>query len=188
MLFHKLITTLTEQKKGLLDDNYVYHVEWDSNVKVRSATAKDQYFIDKVYELRQKLPSKLKRSGNFSYAEAEIDGVKLNYYASSRINTLDRPSTLKEFVPDISLQPTNIYYDAKKAMSDAGDIYLRNSCAEYKIINDIASNLKSGSSGKITIFTELEPCASCKNIINQLKNDYPNIKIEVIHNNGQRIY
>lgn len=174
--------------RGVLDDNFVYHVEWENNIIVRSATAKDKGFIDKIFELRNKLPSKFKRSGNFSYAEAEIDGVNLNYYASSSINTLDKPLSLKKFVPDISVQPTNIYYNAKKAMNDAGDIYLRDSCAEYKIINDIASKLKPGSSGKITIFTELEPCPSCKNIINQLKNDYPNIEIEVIHNNGQRIY
>ena len=43
------------------------------------------------------------------------------------------------------------------------------------------------ASGKIKLFTELEPCDSCKNIIDNFKTKFKNIEIEVIHNGDIRI-
>lgn len=102
----------------------------------------------------------------------------------SLINMLD---IKLEHLPDISVKPEVIYYSARDGINIKGEIYFRDSCTEYKIFNDIASGLQPGSSGKITLFTELEPCDSCKNIINQFMDDYPDIEIEIIHNDGEII-
>ena len=61
--------------------------------------------------------------------------------------------------------------------------WLRDVDAEYKILSDIQSKLGNNysASGKITLYTELEPCPSCQSVIKQFKKMYPNIDIEVIY-------
>ena len=55
--------------------------------------------------------------------------------------------------------------------------------AEYKILSDIQKRLGNNynASGRIKIYTELEPCASCKGVFKQFKQMYPNIDIEIIY-------
>ncbi|WP_246096706.1 deaminase domain-containing protein [Paenibacillus sinopodophylli] len=38
------------------------------------------------------------------------------------------------------------------------------------------------AAGTIRLFTEKDTCGSCNNIIQQFQKDYPNIKVEVLHN------
>ncbi|MNJ75513.1 hypothetical protein D3C77_726210 [compost metagenome] len=59
---------------------------------------------------------------------------------------------------------------------------------EYKILNDLAARLDkldnpSDIRGTLKMFTEKDTCVSCNNIIQQFHRDYPNIDIEIIHNN-----
>ncbi|TQR39900.1 hypothetical protein C7Y47_01950 [Lysinibacillus sphaericus] len=43
-------------------------------------------------------------------------------------------------------------------------------------------------SGESTrLFTELDTCGSCSRVINAFSKEYPNIDIEIIHNNSQKI-
>lgn len=90
-------------------------------------------------------------------------------------------------MPDITLQPQNPYYKAINAVGKTGDFYLRDSCTEYKILNEINDKVSKDAVGKITLFTELEPCDSCKNILNLFSKDHPNIEVNIIHNDGKRI-
>jgi filamentous hemagglutinin len=41
--------------------------------------------------------------------------------------------------------------------------------------------------GTVNLLTERIPCASCSNVIEQFKAKYPNIKINVLDNNGLNI-
>ena len=154
---------------------------------IRVLTDEDIDIINAIASLKKKLPSSVRNEGNFAYAQTIINGEERVFYASSRVNSLDQSPVLIERLPDISVQPEVIYYNARDAINIKGEIYLRSSCTEYKIFNDIASELQPGASGKITLFTELEPCDSCKNIINQFMDDYPDIEIEIIHNDGEII-
>lgn len=90
---------------------------------------------------------------------------------------------------NISVQPDNPMFKAIEAANKNGEFYLRDSCTEYKILNDIADRLKDSvnPSGKIKLFTELEPCDSCKNVIDSFRNEFKNIEIEVIHNGDIRV-
>lgn len=133
------------------------------------------------------MPSAVKNSGNFAYANVKINGCESSYFASSAIDSLDDYASLVERVPNISVQPEKIYYEAIEAIGKNGDVYLRDLCTEYKTMNDIAKTVKANDSGKIVLFTELEPCDSCKNVINRFFADHPNVEIEIIHNNGRRI-
>jgi hypothetical protein len=51
--------------------------------------------------------------------------------------------------------------------------------SEAKILSDLAEILPLGAHGKITLYTERIPCASCSLVIRNFKNRYPGIDIEV---------
>ena len=162
-------------------------VKLNKDISVRLLGDMDEHIIKKVKDIRQMLPSKYKKSGNFAYADVSIKGAKDSYYAHSGIDTLTSNGCLPELVPDITLQPQNPYYKAINAVGKTGDSYPRISCTEYKILNEINDKVSKEAAGKITLFTELEPCDSCKNILNLFSKDHPNIEINIIHNDGNRI-
>lgn len=82
-----------------------------------------------------------------------------------------------------------IVIKAFKAADSAGNIYSREVCTEYKILSEIERQIKDAPniSGKIQLFTEVECCDSCRDVIAQFLERHPNIEIEIIHNNGKRI-
>lgn len=149
---------------------------------------KEAHIIDRVKELRGKLTSGYKKSGNFALAEVDVNGIdKSEFFAQSSIDELT--DSLKERVPNISLKPENPMFHATEAPDKKGSMYLRDSDTEYKILNDIASRLGNNTEvkGKIKLFTELDTCDSCSQVIAEFAKKYKNIELEVIHSNGQRL-
>ncbi|HHY2690736.1 TPA: deaminase domain-containing protein [Bacillus cereus] len=151
-------------------------------------TATEAHIIDRVKELRGKLTSGYKKSGNFALAEVDVKGIdKSEFFAQSSINELN--GTLEERIADISLKPNNPTFKASKAADKNGIEYPRDSDTEYKILNDIANRLGNNTEakGKIKLFTELDTCDSCSRVIAEFAKKYKNIELEVIHNNGNRL-
>ncbi|MEK4270552.1 deaminase domain-containing protein [Bacillus sp. FSL W8-0940] len=107
----------------------------------------EAHIIDRVKELRGKLTSGYKKSGNFALAEVDVNGLnRKEFYAQSSIDELQ--GVLAERVPDISLKPNNPIFEASNAADKNGIEYLRDSDTEYKILNDIANRL--GDNTEIT--------------------------------------
>ena len=67
-----------------------------------------------------------------------------------------------------------------------GKPYLRIHDTKYKILSEIDKILNGdiNATRKITLFTEKTCCESCSDVIAQFSQKYPNIEIEVIHNNN----
>ncbi len=148
-------------------------------------TSSDAKLINRIKELRQKLTSRYKKSGNFGHAEVEISGVsKKEYYAHSSIDELK--GELPNRVPDISLKPKteDEIFPWTTELNKSGDLVDRNIDTEYKILTEIAQKLgdNTNANGSIKLFTERLPCKSCSNLISLFKEKYPKIDIEVIHN------
>jgi len=146
----------------------------------------DANLISIVKVLRQKLTSNYKKSGDFGHAELNISSVSKNeYYAHSGIQNLigDLPNR----VPDISLRPTQSQeiFPYSTQLNSAGVPNKRNVDTKYKILtgsaNDIGENFNV--TGTVKLFTERVPCSSCSNVINLFSSRYPNLTIEIIHNN-----
>ncbi len=151
-------------------------------------TATEAHIIDRVKELRGKLTSGYKKSGNFALAEVDVKGIdKSEFFAQSSINELN--GVLEERIADISLKPNNPTFKASKAADKNGIEYPRDSDTEYKILNDIANRLGNNTEakGKIKLFTELDTCYSCSRVIAEFAQKYKNIELEVIPNNGNRL-
>ncbi|MED4755806.1 deaminase domain-containing protein [Priestia megaterium] len=148
----------------------------------------EAHIIDRVKELRGSLTSGYKKSGNFALAEVDVNGIdKSEFFAQSSIDEFT--DSIKERVPNISLQPQNPTFKATEAPDKKGSMYLRDSDTEYKILNDIASQLGNNIDvkGRIKLFTELDTCDSCSQVIAEFAKKYKNIELEVIHNNGARL-
>ncbi|BBD53632.1 deaminase domain-containing protein [Planktothrix agardhii] len=58
-----------------------------------------------------------------------------------------------------------------------------NTDAEYKVLSIIAETLEMlfdlKISGNLYLYTELQPCESCKSIINQFEDKFPNITVQL---------
>ncbi|OMD44496.1 hypothetical protein BSK65_29780 [Paenibacillus odorifer] len=146
--------------------------------------------LNRVKELRSQLPSKLKKSGNFGYAEVDVQGInKKGFFAHSSVNE----ATDKGALSDISLKPQGEpIFNAKKvdpdnARIDTPEAYLRDYDTEYKILNDIASQLggNKNAEGTINLFTERLTCQSCSDVILDFRREYPNITVNILTNDGK---
>ncbi|MEI4803420.1 deaminase domain-containing protein [Bacillus sp. FJAT-51639] len=151
-------------------------------------SSKDADILNRVSEIKGTLSNRvLNKSGsNMGYAEVNIEGINKNeFYAHSQVKDAGENPNLEGFSP----KPKTPKYEAQEAKNADGVSYLRDQDSEYKIINDVASRLGGNhdAKGKIKLFTEKDTCDSCNSIISQFKKDYPDIEIEVIHNDGKPI-
>ncbi|MGM1021574.1 MAG: deaminase domain-containing protein [Bacillota bacterium] len=164
----------------------IYH-DWVSAKPVDLET--DKYLIDKVAEARSGLSNKYKDKGNFAYVKADIDGLdQSEFFAHSKISD---PNKKIPGAENFSLDPENPSFPATKAALNEGkgEVILRDMDTEYKILNDIDKKLNHNreAKGTIVLFTEKDTCGSCNLVIRKFKEHYPNITIEIIHNNGKLI-
>lgn len=55
--------------------------------------------------------------------------------------------------------------------------------AEYKVLSSIADTLETcygiQVKGSLYLYTELQPCESCNNVLRQFREKFPNISVEV---------
>ncbi|MBD5550613.1 MAG: hypothetical protein HDQ96_05470 [Lachnospiraceae bacterium] len=134
--------------------------------------------------MKDTLPAWAKNKGNFGYSEAYIEGLdNTQFFAHSSIQT--KIPSIKD--SGISIKPESSPFKAVEVngnnVINGEGAWLRDVDTEYKILSDIQSKLGDNysASGKIKLYTELEPCPSCQSIIKQFKEMYPNIDVEVIY-------
>ena len=121
--------------------------------------------------IRERYIKKPIRKGNVAVAELHLqNGISLGAGATSR----ERPTSLPlpkskggQFEPTIDSRTQRIM----------------DTDAEYKVLSMIAATLEMffelTISGNIYLYTELQPCESCNSIINQFKDKFPNITVEL---------
>ncbi len=142
------------------------------------------YAQSKIQTLRSKMPNtKLRTKGNMAIAEVDIPGLKKEFTAHSQINSLaDKGADLGDF--SMLKSPENrIFKSYEPAASKIDGVkFDRFHDTEAKILEDVASQITDPNiSGTINLYTELSPCKSCSNIINEFKQKYPNIELNVFH-------
>lgn len=132
----------------------------------------------------------MKKSGNFGYAEVDVEGINQNeFFAHSSVNQ----ATDKGVLPGMSLKPQGepVFYakkvDPDNSRIDTPEAYLRDYDTEYKILNDIASQLgnNKNAKGTINLFTERFTCQSCTDVIMDFRREYTKITLNVLTNDGK---
>ncbi len=149
---------------------------------------KDALVLERIEFQRDKLPEQYRRRNNFAWAVAKINGLdKTEYFAHSGIQSLDDFSkeTVKELA-GISLRPEKGHYHAlcvnQNDVVDGPDCWLRVVDTEYKILEDMAARLPDRSvKGRIKLYTDLPPCASCWNVMKQFMAEYTNVNMSVLY-------
>lgn len=151
---------------------------------------KDRADLKRIWFFRKKLPEPFYRRNNFAWARAEIEGLeKKEYFAHSGIQNLDGLSSkAAKRIQGISFAPEKGKAKFETLFVD----YLGNvggSAAlprwfdtEYKILEDIAARLKDTSvAGSLRLYTNLEPCPSCRGVMAQFLARYTNVQMVVFY-------
>ena len=129
---------------------------------------------------RRKIDRKIKSltKGNVATADVSIPGIKKEFSAHSQIHSME---SLGADVMDFSYTPAESERIFKNYVVDE---FPRYNDTEAKILEDIASKIKDPNiKGEVNLFTELDACQSCTNIILEFRAKYPNIKLNIFTNN-----
>ena len=149
---------------------------------------KDALVLERVEFCREKLPEQYRRRNNFAWAVAKIKGVdKVEYFAHSGIQSLDDFS--KEMVQQldgISVRPEKGRFHAlcvnQNDVVDGYDCWVRVVDTEYKILEEMAAHMPDPSvKGRVKLYTDLPPCASCWNVMKQFMAVYTNVQMSVLY-------
>ena len=149
---------------------------------------KDALALERVEFCRKKLPEQYRRRNNFAWAVAKIKDLdKVEYFAHSGIQNLDdfSKATVKQ-LEGISIRPEKGRFHAlcvnQNDVVDGNDCWVRTVDTEYKIIEDMATRLPDVSvKGRIKLYTDLPPCASCWNAMKQFMAEYTNVHMSVLY-------
>ena len=149
---------------------------------------KDALALERIELYRAKLPEQYRKRNNFAWACAKIKGLdKVEYFAHSGIQSLDDFSKDKaKELADISIRPDKGRYKAlcvnQNDVVDGNDCWVRVVDTEYKILEDMATRLPDPSvKGRIKLYTDLPPCASCWNAMKQFMAEYTNVNMSVLY-------
>jgi hypothetical protein len=144
----------------------------------------DEEFRGRVADVRGRLPSRIKGSGNVAVADIEIQGEASTSAATSRI---DFPTQQQRNRGVVGLGTGN--FGTHEVRDVSGRLVDAAGDAEAKILDNLADKLGNDTAarGKVTIFTELPACESCRGVKEQFEKRYPNIKVEIRDNARQRV-
>ena len=142
----------------------------------------------RIEAVRQRLPEKNRRRNNFAWAVAKIEGLdKTEYYAHSGINGTGGLSTeAAAQIPDISPRCKKGRFEilcvnhADEIEGD--DCWPRYMDTEVKILEDLAAHLPNpAAAGRVRLYTDLYPCASCRHVMAQFLDIYTNVQMQVLY-------
>ena len=154
----------------------------------RIQPSRDARAIERIELNREKLPAQYRKRNNFAWAVAKIDGLeKKEYFAHSGIQNLeDFSSAAAKKVEGISLKPQKWQFIPECVNQndeiDGPDCWVRNVDTEYKILEDMGERLPDTSvAGRVRIYTDLPPCASCWGVMKQFLGTYSNVQMQVLY-------
>ena len=151
-------------------------------------SGRDDPALTRIEIVRQRLPEKNRRRNNFAWAVAKIDGLaKVEYYAHSGINgTGGLSAEAAAQIPDISPRCKKGRFEVLCVNHadeiEGDDCWPRYMDTECKILEDLAAHLPVPSvAGRVRLYTDLYPCASCRNVMVQFLAIYPNVQMQVLY-------
>ncbi|WP_156117043.1 T7SS effector LXG polymorphic toxin [Lysinibacillus odysseyi] len=169
--------TVNLSGKVLKDRSQVVRLKLSESIAAFKNT--DEY-INLSNTQRKKIDRKINtllNNGNVATADVNILGVKKEFNAHSQIHSSD---SLGADVMDFSYATAESNRIFKNYVIDE---FPRYNDTEVKILEDIASKIKDPNiKGEINLFSELNTCQSCTNVILEFREKYPNIKLNVFTN------
>ena len=123
-------------------------------------------------KLERKLNS-LENGGNSAVADVDIPEVKSKVQAYSQINSeTDIGANVGDFSYKTENRKLTTYVDAEG--------FPRYHDTEAKILEDIEKSITNpNAKGKVDLYSELDCCQSCSNLILEFRRNHPNIEINI---------
>ena len=165
----------------------------------RRLSEKVKEIRNKFKELRKEneeiIPKHIAEHGNIAVAEIDIPGVPKEFMAHSSINTPNaKAAQYGTFVYKPKPEERNLKSYIKAATGTKGltkeEILKKKRVDRYhdseaKILENITSRIKDTPNvkGKIDLYTERDCCDSCKNLISEFRNKFPNIELNIYTDN-----
>lgn len=152
----------------------------------------DDVIRQNIRNFRSSVGKKQMKSSNVGYAMTNIEGVSEEIYAFAYYDDLEEATFYGAKLENYKMAWTlkNSPFTAFEVPNSPGqESYLRTVCTEYKILSEIDKQIENNPniSGNICMFTELECCESCCDVIAQFLERHPNINIDIVHNNGVKL-
>lgn len=151
-------------------------------------SGRDDAALRRIESVRRKLPEKYQHRNNFAWAVAKIDGLEqTEFFAHSGIKKLsDLSSVSADSVAGISLNRKKGRFTVLCVNHDdvveGDDCWPRHVDTEYKILEDMAMKLPDPSvAGRIRLYTDLYPCASCRHVMGQFLAIYTNVQMQILY-------
>ena len=149
---------------------------------------RDAPALRRLESVRQRLPEKYRNRNNFAWAVAQIAGLdKVEYFAHSGIQGVGEFSgAAAKKIADISGRRKKGRFEVlcvnHNDEIEGDDCWPRNVDTEYKILEDMAARLPDPSvAGRLRIYTDLYPCASCRHVMAQFLAVYTNVQMQVLY-------
>ena len=151
-------------------------------------SGRDASALARIEQVRRKLPEKYQHRNNFAWAVAKIERLgKTEYFAHSGIQDLrDFSGEAGKQLQDISLRCRKGRFTVLCVNHDdvveGADCWPRYVDTEYKILEDLAAHLPdSAAAGQVRLYTDLYPCASCRNVMKQFLAVYTNVQMQILY-------
>ncbi len=150
---------------------------------------RDGSALRRLEAVRKTLPEKYRRRHNFAWAVAKIEGLeKAEYFAHSGVDRRGEiSSAAAATIEDISVRPKKggrfeVLCVNRADEVEGVDCFPRYSDTEYKILEELAARLPDSSArGRVRLYTDLPPCASCRHVMRQFLALYPNVQMQVLY-------
>ncbi|GAB7530632.1 hypothetical protein PS3A_30430 [Pseudomonas sp. 3A(2025)] len=131
-----------------------------------------------ITDIRRDLPL----GGNAAFAEIKIDALSKEILVMKSFSQYEVRTG--EFLPKPAGNLESWLLKPQRATSryiDTPEAYLRDMDTEFKILETIAQRLGNNSAvaGRINLMSEKMVCPSCSGVINQFRDRYPNIQLNV---------
>ena len=151
-------------------------------------TERDEAALRRIETHRAKLPEKYRERNNFAWAVAKVEGVeKVEFYAHSGIQALNKMSgEAAKKIDDISVRPKTGRFEVlcvnHEDAVEGPDCWPRHVDTEYKILEELARRISDpAAKGRVLLYTDLYPCASCRHVMRQFLAAYPNVQMKVLY-------
>jgi hypothetical protein len=136
---------------------------------------------------RAKLPEQYRKRFNFAWAWPRSRLGQDGVFCAQRHPEPGRASSKEaKKLADISVRPEKGRYKAlcvnQNDVVDGPNCWVRVVDTEYKILEDMAARLPDTSvKGRVKLYTDLPPCASCWNVMKQFMAEYTNVHVQVLY-------
>ncbi|NJP03616.1 hypothetical protein HBH25_22610, partial [Pseudomonas sp. hsmgli-8] len=153
---------------------------WDKLTYLSNSSAPEirERLTKAIDEIRRELPEK----GNAAFAEINIDSFSPETVVMKAFSGYNE--RISEFLPKPDGDLNSWLLKPKVATSkyvDTPEGYLRDMDTEFKVLENLAQKLKgnSAATGSINLISEKAVCPSCTSVIQQFRDMYPRIKLNV---------